>query len=104
MPDRQKQTGSGRIGRHPELVCGASHDAGAGREFSRRAEFHPGLLAAHATTPKMAALEKAALSRVPLGRFMQAAEIAGMAVFLASADATSMTGQSIQMDGGMVLC
>jgi hypothetical protein len=25
-------------------------------------------------------------------------------VFLASADATGMTGQSIQMDGGMVLC
>jgi NAD(P)-dependent dehydrogenase (short-subunit alcohol dehydrogenase family) len=30
--------------------------------------------------------------------------IVGMAVFLASADATGMTGQSMQMDGGMVLC
>jgi len=30
--------------------------------------------------------------------------IVGMAVFLASADATGMTAQSMQMDGGMVLC
>ena len=60
--------------------------------------------AAQSGNTSIADFEKAALSRVPLGRFMQAAEIAGMAVFLASADATGMTGQSIQMDGGMVLC
>ena len=47
--------------------------------------------------------EKAALSRVPLGRMMRPEEIARMAVFLASTDATGMTGQSIHMDGGMVL-
>ncbi|CAN1571866.1 SDR family NAD(P)-dependent oxidoreductase [Limnohabitans sp. B9-3] len=47
--------------------------------------------------------EKSALSRVPLGRMMRPQEIAAMAVFLASPDATGITGQSIQMDGGMVL-
>jgi NAD(P)-dependent dehydrogenase (short-subunit alcohol dehydrogenase family) len=47
--------------------------------------------------------EKAALARVPLGRMMRAEEIASMAVFLASKNATGMTGQSIHMDGGMVL-
>ena len=47
--------------------------------------------------------EKAALARVPLGRMMRPEEIASMAVFLASKNATGMTGQSIHMDGGMVL-
>lgn len=46
---------------------------------------------------------KSALSRVPLGRMMKPQEIAAMAVFLASQDGTGITGQSIQMDGGMVL-
>lgn len=47
--------------------------------------------------------EKSALSRVPLGRMMKPQEIAAMAVFLASEDAAGITGQSIQIDGGMVL-
>jgi NAD(P)-dependent dehydrogenase (short-subunit alcohol dehydrogenase family) len=34
---------------------------------------------------------------------MKPQEIAAMAVFLASQDGTGITGQSIQMDGGMVL-
>jgi NAD(P)-dependent dehydrogenase (short-subunit alcohol dehydrogenase family) len=50
-----------------------------------------------------AEFEKAALARVPLGRMMRPEEIASMAVFLASKNATGMTGQSIHMDGGMVL-
>lgn len=47
--------------------------------------------------------EKAALARVPLKRAMKPEEIASLAVFLASKDAANMTGQSIQMDGGMIL-
>lgn len=47
--------------------------------------------------------EKAALSRVPLGRMMRPEEIASMAVYLASPLASGITGQSIHMDGGMVL-
>jgi enoyl-[acyl-carrier-protein] reductase (NADH) len=34
---------------------------------------------------------------------MRPEEIASMAVFLASANGAGMTGQSIHMDGGMVL-
>jgi NAD(P)-dependent dehydrogenase (short-subunit alcohol dehydrogenase family) len=51
----------------------------------------------------VADFEKAALSRVPLGRMMRPEEIASMAVYLASPNGTGMTGQSIHMDGGMVL-
>lgn len=40
----------------------------------------------------------------PLGRFAEAEEIAGVAAFLASDDARYLTGQAIEVDGGMVLC
>jgi NAD(P)-dependent dehydrogenase (short-subunit alcohol dehydrogenase family) len=40
------------------------------------------------------------LSRTPLGRIGEADEIAGIAVFLASDDATYVTGQTIYADGG----
>ena len=46
---------------------------------------------------------KAALSRVPLGRVLNPDEIAGLAVYLGSAESSGMTGQSIHVDGGMVL-
>ena len=47
-------------------------------------------------------LVKAALARVPLGRMLTTQEIAGMAVYLGSAESSGMTGQSIHIDGGMV--
>ncbi|QEP41692.1 SDR family oxidoreductase [Ectothiorhodospiraceae bacterium BW-2] len=40
----------------------------------------------------------------PMGRFADPAEIAGAAAFLASEDARYLTGQAIEIDGGMVLC
>jgi len=40
------------------------------------------------------------LSRTPLGRFGEAAEIAAIAAFLASDDASYITGQTIYADGG----
>ena len=46
---------------------------------------------------------KAALTRVPLGRILNPSEIAGLAVYLGSAESSGMTGQSIHVDGGMVL-
>jgi NAD(P)-dependent dehydrogenase (short-subunit alcohol dehydrogenase family) len=46
---------------------------------------------------------KAMMGRVPLGRFMQPGEIAELAVYLGSPAARGITGQSIHIDGGMVL-
>jgi len=46
---------------------------------------------------------KAALARVPLGRVLQPDEIANLAVYLGSHESRGMTGQSIHLDGGMVL-
>ncbi len=46
---------------------------------------------------------RAMLARVPLGRLMQADEIAEMAVYLGSDAARGITGQSLHIDGGMVL-
>jgi NAD(P)-dependent dehydrogenase (short-subunit alcohol dehydrogenase family) len=40
------------------------------------------------------------MSRIPLGRFGQLAEVAGAAVFLASTAASYVTGQSLIVDGG----
>ncbi|WP_417723750.1 SDR family NAD(P)-dependent oxidoreductase [Salipiger sp.] len=40
------------------------------------------------------------LSRIPLGRIGQVADIAGAAVFLASGAATLMTGSAMMLDGG----
>jgi NAD(P)-dependent dehydrogenase (short-subunit alcohol dehydrogenase family) len=45
---------------------------------------------------------RSALARIPLGRVMRADEIARTAVFLASEDASGITGQCIHVDGGMV--
>jgi NAD(P)-dependent dehydrogenase (short-subunit alcohol dehydrogenase family) len=46
---------------------------------------------------------KAALARVPLGRVLNPGEIASLAVYLGSHESRGMTGQSILLDGGMVL-
>ena len=43
------------------------------------------------------------LGRVPLRRFMQPEEVAHLAVYLASSESDGMTGQSIALDGGMVV-
>ncbi len=46
---------------------------------------------------------RAALARVPLGRVLDPQEIAHLAVYLGSHESRGMTGQSILLDGGMVL-
>ncbi len=46
---------------------------------------------------------QAALARVPLGRILAPQEVAQLAVYLGSQESCGMTGQSILLDGGMVL-
>lgn len=43
----------------------------------------------------------AVLGRIPLGRYGQAAEVAGLIRFLCSGDASYITGQTLTVDGGM---
>ena len=40
---------------------------------------------------------------VPLGRWQTPADVAAMAVFLASARAMNVTGQTVNVDGGFVI-
>ncbi len=42
-------------------------------------------------------------ARVPLRRFLQPVEIAHLAVYMGSAESDGMTGQSVLMDGGMLM-
>jgi NAD(P)-dependent dehydrogenase (short-subunit alcohol dehydrogenase family) len=44
---------------------------------------------------------KQIITRVPLGRFGQPEEVAGVVAFLASKDASYVTGVEIHADGGM---
>jgi len=46
---------------------------------------------------------EAGLARVPLKRFLQPREIGDLAVYLGSGESDGMTGQSILMDGGMLV-
>jgi NAD(P)-dependent dehydrogenase (short-subunit alcohol dehydrogenase family) len=59
--------------------------------------------AAESAGASVDAFMQAALARVPLGRIITPQEIAAMAVYLGSAEASGITGQSLHIDGGMVL-
>ncbi len=48
-------------------------------------------------------VKEGALARVPLRRFLRPQEIADLAVYLGSAESDGMTGQSLLIDGGMLL-
>jgi NAD(P)-dependent dehydrogenase (short-subunit alcohol dehydrogenase family) len=43
---------------------------------------------------------KMRLARIPLGRVMNPEDLVGAAVFLASPESDSMTGATLQVDGG----
>jgi NAD(P)-dependent dehydrogenase (short-subunit alcohol dehydrogenase family) len=46
------------------------------------------------------AFYKMRVSRIPLGRVMEPQDLVGASIFLASPDSDSMTGQTLQVDGG----
>jgi len=78
----------------------AVHD----RRFNIRANsIHPGGV----RTPmieevmKNEAIAKAIVDQIPLGRIAELAEIANLALFLASDGSCSMTGAELNVDGGM---
>lgn len=48
-------------------------------------------------------LYKQTMARIPLGRYVDASEIGKVAVFLASDDASYITGQTLFVDGGALL-
>ncbi|TAK45045.1 MAG: 3-oxoacyl-ACP reductase FabG [Betaproteobacteria bacterium] len=48
-------------------------------------------------------VKEAALARVPLRRFLKPEEIAELAVYLGASESDGMTGQSLLLDGGMLL-
>ncbi len=47
---------------------------------------------------------QALISRIPMGRVGETADLAGLAVFLASPSSSFITGQSIFVDGGVTAC
>ena len=48
-------------------------------------------------------IQKRWMSGIPMGRFQEPEHIARVALFLASSDASEMTGQAINVTGGMVM-
>jgi 2-keto-3-deoxy-L-fuconate dehydrogenase len=56
-----------------------------------------------ATGKSLAEIERAFIERQPMGRLGKAAEVAALAVFLASDEASYITGQAHLVDGGMAL-
>ncbi len=62
----------------------------------------PGFVLTDMTAGLTEEQKAAILQRIPMGRYGEAAEIAGLVVFLASDAAAYITGQVINVDGGLV--
>lgn len=63
----------------------------------------PDLMRTHGVATEAEALEIAVYSKTPQRRLLDPAEIASLAVYLASDAAKGVTGQAINLDGGMVM-
>lgn len=63
----------------------------------------PGFISTDMTAKLPDEVKGKMLERIPLGRFGDPADVAKAALFLASPDADYITGQVVQVDGGMVM-
>lgn len=63
----------------------------------------PGFITTDMTDQLTDEQKEAMLQQIPLAKFGQASDIASTALFLASDDANYITGQTINVDGGMVM-
>lgn len=63
----------------------------------------PGFIETEMTDVLSDAVKEASVAQIPLGRFGQAQDVAKTAAFLASEGAGYITGQVIQVDGGMAI-
>jgi 3-oxoacyl-[acyl-carrier protein] reductase len=77
------------------------------REFAGRAitanAIAPGFIVTDMTNELNEQQREGILKQIPLGTFGQAEDIANVAAFLASDEARYITGQTIAVDGGMVM-
>jgi 3-oxoacyl-[acyl-carrier protein] reductase len=62
----------------------------------------PGFVPTDLTTPLLAQMRETILRQIPLGRFGTVDDVANAIAFLVSEDAAYITGQVLQIDGGMV--
>jgi 3-oxoacyl-[acyl-carrier protein] reductase len=74
----------------------------AGRFNVRVNAVCPGVVPSPMSAKYIEKEEKRLLAEIPLGRFGKAEEIAPLVVFLASAEASYITGQIIAVDGGLL--
>jgi len=60
----------------------------------------PGRILSEMTGPPETAVNRAALSRIPIGRFGTAQEVADVVAFFASSSAAFITGATVDVTGG----
>lgn len=63
----------------------------------------PGFIATQMTDVIHEDIKKATLSNIPMGKFGEAEDVANLVLFLASEQAKYITGQVVQVDGGMAM-
>ncbi|CEG22449.1 3-oxoacyl-[acyl-carrier-protein] reductase FabG [Planococcus massiliensis] len=63
----------------------------------------PGFITTDMTDALGEDIQKTMLAQIPLGRFGKPEEVAKAVLFLASDDSSYMTGQTLHLDGGMVM-
>lgn len=63
----------------------------------------PGFVPTDLTSSLLAQMEDTILKQIPLGRFGTVEDVANAIAFLVSDDASYITGQVLQIDGGMVI-